>query len=49
MIGVGGAGWLGVLNSVEAARQRLGELKSLVLMSGETERDGMNFLDAAAH
>src|SRR5881392_4303804 len=38
-IGAGGAGWLGVIGSVEAAR-RHPEIKSLVLMSGETLRDG---------
>ena len=47
VIGLGGAGWFGVLHSVEAARRHPAEVKSLVLMSGETERDGLNFLHAA--
>lgn len=46
-IGLGGAGWLGVLHSVEAARRHPAEVRSLVLMSGETELDGMNFLRSA--
>jgi pimeloyl-ACP methyl ester carboxylesterase len=40
-IGVGGAGWLGVLYSVDAARRHPEEVKSLVLMSGETARKGL--------
>lgn len=48
MIGLGGAGWLGVLHSVEAARRHPAEVKSLVLMSGEAELDGMNFLRQAS-
>ena len=47
VIGLGGAGWLGVLHSVEAARRHPADVKSLVLMSGETERDGLNFLHQA--
>jgi pimeloyl-ACP methyl ester carboxylesterase len=47
VIGVGGAGWLGVLNSVDAARRHPTEVKSLVLMSGETLRDGLEFLHQA--
>jgi tetratricopeptide (TPR) repeat protein len=47
VIGVGGAGWLGVLNSVEAAR-RHPTVKSLVLLSGETLRDGLVFLHQAS-
>ena len=47
MIGLGGAGWLGVLHSVAAARRRPADVKSLVLMSGEAELDGMNFLRQA--
>jgi pimeloyl-ACP methyl ester carboxylesterase len=47
VIGVGGAGWLGVLNSVEAARRHPTEVKSLVLLSGETLRDGLQFLHQA--
>jgi len=44
IIGVGGAGWLGVLHSVEAARRHPAEVKSLALLSGETLRDGLEFL-----
>jgi dienelactone hydrolase len=47
-IGLGGAGWLGVLYSVEAARRHPEEIKSLVLMSGETLRDGLQFLHQAS-
>jgi alpha-beta hydrolase superfamily lysophospholipase len=39
VIGLGGAGWFGVLHSVDAARRHPKETKSLVLMSGETESD----------
>src|SRR6185437_15797771 len=48
VIGAGGAGWLGVMHSVEAAQRHPAEVKSLLLMSGETERDGMNFLRQAS-
>ena len=47
VIGLGGAGWLGVTYSVEAARRHPKEVKSLVLMSGETGRDGLHFLHQA--
>jgi len=47
MIGLGGAGWLGIDNSVDAARRHPTEIKSLVLMSGETLRDGLQFLHEA--
>ena len=47
VIGVGGAGLLGVDNSVEVARRHPVEIKSLVLMSGETFRDGLQFLQQA--
>jgi dienelactone hydrolase len=47
-IGAGGAGWLGVIGSVEAARRHPNEIKSLVLMSGETLRDGLQFLHQAS-
>lgn len=47
VIGVGGAGWLGVVHAVEAARRHPGEVSSLVLISGETGRDGLNFLHQA--
>jgi pimeloyl-ACP methyl ester carboxylesterase len=46
--GIGGAGALGVLDAVDAARHHPGDVKSLVLISGETERDGMSFLHAAS-
>ncbi len=48
VIGLGGAGGLGVLYSVEAARRHPEEIKSLVLMSGETLRDGLQFLHQAS-
>lgn len=44
VIGCGGAGWLGVTYCVEAARRHPQQVKSLVLMSGETGRDGLQFL-----
>src|SRR5207249_1521121 len=47
-IGAGGAGWLGVIGSVEAARRHPKEIKSLVLMSGETLSDGLQFLHQAS-
>jgi dienelactone hydrolase/Tfp pilus assembly protein PilF len=47
VIGMGGAGLLGVDNSVEAARRHPAAVKSLVLMSGETFRDGLQFLHQA--
>lgn len=47
LIGIGGAGLLGVDNSVEAARRHPAEIKSLALMSGETFRDGLQFLHQA--
>src|SRR5256886_11001826 len=37
VIGIGGAGEIGVENSVETARRHPGEVKYLVLLSGETE------------
>jgi hypothetical protein len=37
VIGIGGAGVIGVENSVETARRHSAEVKSLVLLSGETE------------
>ncbi len=48
VIGVGGAGALGVDNSVETARRHSAEVKSLVLLSGETLQDGLQFLRQAA-
>jgi dienelactone hydrolase len=44
VIGVGGAGEFGVGRSVDVARQRSAEVKSLVLLSGETLQDGLLFL-----
>src|SRR5580704_11138873 len=44
VIGVGGAGGLGVDRCVELARQHSAEVKSLVLLSGETLQDGLQFL-----
>ena len=46
-IGVAGAGWLGVDNSVQTARLHPREIKSLILMSGETLRPGIEFLHDA--
>jgi tetratricopeptide (TPR) repeat protein len=48
VIGVGGAGWFGVLPSVEVARQHAAEVKSLVLLSGETLKDGLEFMRQAS-
>jgi alpha/beta superfamily hydrolase len=48
VIGVGGAGWFGVLPSVEVARQHTAQVKSLVLLSGETLQDGLRFLRQAS-
>ena len=47
VIGAGGAGNLGVQSAVETARRHPAEIKSLVLLSGETERPGMEFLHQA--
>jgi dienelactone hydrolase/uncharacterized damage-inducible protein DinB len=48
VIGVGGAGWFGVLPSVEVARQHSAVVKSLVLLSGETLQDGLEFMRQAS-
>jgi dienelactone hydrolase len=48
VIGLGGAGLLGVDNSVETARHHPTEVKSLALLSGETFRDGLQFLRQAS-
>ena len=48
VIGVGGAGALGVDRSVEVARRHSSEVKSLVLLSGETFPDGLQFLRQAS-
>jgi dienelactone hydrolase len=47
-IAAGGAGGLGVLYSVDAARRHRAQIKSLVLMSGEALRDGLQFLHQAS-
>src|SRR5262245_19410209 len=44
VIGIGGAGVLGVDNSVETARRHADQVKSLVLISGETVRPQLQFL-----
>jgi tetratricopeptide (TPR) repeat protein len=46
VVGIGGAGVLGVEDSVETARRHPAEVKSLVLLSGETE--GLDFLRQAS-
>ena len=48
VIGIGGAGLLGVDNSVETARRHSAEVKSLVLLSGETLRKQLLFLHQAS-
>jgi formylglycine-generating enzyme required for sulfatase activity/dienelactone hydrolase len=48
VIGVGGAGWLGVDNSVETARRHSVDVKSLALMSGETLLPQLRFLRQAS-
>ena len=48
VIGLGGAGWLGVYNAVETSRLHPNDIKSLVLMSGETLRPGIEFLHQAS-
>src|SRR5437879_6748841 len=48
VIGIGGASVIGVENSVETARRHSDQVKSLVLLSGETSRDGMQFLRQAS-
>jgi formylglycine-generating enzyme required for sulfatase activity/dienelactone hydrolase len=47
-IGTAGAGWLGVDDSVETARRHSAELKSLVLISGETLLPQLRFLRQAS-
>jgi glyoxylase-like metal-dependent hydrolase (beta-lactamase superfamily II)/dienelactone hydrolase len=46
MIGIGGAGADGVWSAVAAARRHPAEVKSLVLLSGQTDREGRRFLAA---
>jgi hypothetical protein len=48
VLGIGGAGWLGVFYSVDGARRHPEQIKSLVLMSGEAIRDGLQFLHKAS-
>jgi pimeloyl-ACP methyl ester carboxylesterase len=48
LIGAGGAGNLGVETAVEAARRHPAEIKSLVMISGETDRSGSEFLHQAS-
>lgn len=48
VIGAGGAGWLGVDDSVEMARRHSAEVKSLVLISGETLLPQLRFLREAS-
>jgi len=48
VIGVGGAGELGVGQSVEVARRHSAEVKSLVLLSGEAVQEGLEFMRQAS-
>ena len=48
VIGAGGAGNLGVETAVETARRHPAEIKSLVMISGETDRRGSEFLHQAS-
>ena len=48
VIGIGGAGALGVELAVETARRHAKQVKSLVLISGETSRTGLQFLHEAS-
>lgn len=48
VIGVGGAGLLGVGNSVQMARQHPAEVKSLAVLSGETFQEGLQYLRQAS-
>jgi dienelactone hydrolase len=47
VIGVGGAGALGLQRSVRVARQHAAEVKSLALLSGEAGQDSLQFLHQA--
>jgi pimeloyl-ACP methyl ester carboxylesterase len=47
VVGIAGAGWLGVLHAVAAARRHPETIKSLVMLSGETVRPGLTFLHQA--
>jgi dienelactone hydrolase len=48
VIGLGAAGSHGVVNAVETARLHPTDIKSLVIMSGETFRPGIEFLHEAS-
>src|SRR5262249_25657990 len=48
VLGVGGAGVLGVENAVEAARRHPAVVRSLVLISGGTLHEGLQFLHQAS-
>jgi pimeloyl-ACP methyl ester carboxylesterase len=48
VIGLAGAGGHGTINAVETARLHPTEIKSLVIMSGETFRPGVEFLHEAS-
>src|SRR6266480_1550323 len=48
VVGIGGAGVIGVEDSVETARLHPAEVKSLVLLSGETFPEGRDFLRQAS-
>jgi hypothetical protein len=48
VIGIGGAGVLGVENSLEMARRHAAQVKSLVLLSGEGSRPQSQFLHDAS-
>lgn len=48
VIGLGGAGLLGVDQSVQAARRHSGQVKSLALLSGETFEPNLTFLRQAS-
>ncbi len=47
-IGVGGAGYFSVNNSVQTARRHSAEVKSLVLLSGQTDLAGRQFVRQAS-
>jgi Tetratricopeptide repeat len=48
VVGIGGAGALGVELAVETARRHANQVKSLVLISGETSRPELQFLHEAS-
>jgi len=48
VIGLAGAGVMGVEDAVEAARRHPAQVKSLALLSGETSQDGLRFLKEAS-